>query len=130
MSHADRSFDSDGNCVALRVQPVCVAARANAKSKQPAKMNIGFVNLFVASGEACNRSNKIVKKEPEFPEGQGRGLVAKNVSVSQRPPSMQPVNDIHDLLCDFPCCSQTKCIRTICGIQLGQPQPHLLLWES
>ena len=44
------------------VQPVCLAGGANARSKQPAKMNIhsvqiDFVNISVASGETCNGNN-------------------------------------------------------------------------
>ena len=43
---------------------------------------------------------------------------------------MHPVNGIQDQVCDFRCCFQIKCIRTICGTRLGQPQPRLVLWGS
>ena len=35
-----------------------------------------------------------------------------------------------DQVCDFPCCSQIKCIRAVCDTRLGQPQPRLVLRES
>ena len=71
------------------VQPVCLAGGANDRSKLPAKVNIhsvqiGFVNLSVASGETCNGSNNFVKKVQAFP--QRHGLVAKNVSVCKERP--------------------------------------------
>ena len=53
------------------VQPVCLAGGANDRSKLPAKVNIhsvqiGFVNLSVASGETCNGSNNFVTKCKRF----------------------------------------------------------------
>ena len=87
---------------------------ANARSKQPAKINthsvqIGFVNLSVASGETCNGSNNFVKKVEAFP--QGHGLVAKNVSVCKTQFLMQPASDIQDPVC-------------ACSAMLGAAQPN------
>ena len=106
---------------------------ANERSKQPAKINIhsvqiSFVNLSVASGETCNGSNKFIKKSASV--SSRTPPCCKECFCLQRMPSMQPANDIQDPVCDFPCCSHTKCIQAICGIHLRQPQPRLFVWES
>ena len=93
-------------------------------------MKIGFVNLSVASGETCNGSNNFVKKMESFPQGSRTRPCCKEFLCLQEMSSLQPANDIQDPVCDFPCCSETKCIRAICGIHLGQPQPRLLLRAS
>ena len=115
------------------IQPVCLAGGASGKSKQPAKMNIhsdqiGFVFFFVASGETCKGSNNFVKKSGSVSLRTRR--CCKECVCLRRTPSMQPANDIQDPVCDVLCCSQTKCIRAICGIYFGEPQPRLPLWES
>ena len=89
------------------------------------RFHICFVNFF------CGQRRNM-QQESQFCEGILRVSprtrpCCKEYMCSPKMFWMQPVNGIHDQVCDFPCCSQIKCIRAICGTRVGQPQPRLVL---